>query len=71
MIKWLKIFLWVDMIVLSIISILSFWGNNVADAIFFMVVAVFAQNTLRENKRNWLVIKTEKEGIEYDKLRKD
>lgn len=71
MIKWLKVFLWVDMIFLIIISILSFFTNNVADAIFFMVVAVFIQNGLREHKRNWLVIKTEKEVDVHDKWGKD
>ena len=61
MIKWLKVFLWADMISLTIISILSFIGNNVADAIFFMVVAVLIQNGLKEDNRKWLTITTKVE----------
>jgi c-di-AMP phosphodiesterase-like protein len=39
--KMLRMFLKVNIIILLVISIISFWTNNVADAIYFMVVANF------------------------------
>ena len=44
--KWLRRLLRANVTVLVFVSVMSFITHNVADAIFFMVVAVFIQNGL-------------------------
>ena len=44
--KAFKIFLKADAVVLTVISIISFVTHNVADAIFYMVVAIYIEQGL-------------------------
>jgi len=44
--RWLKIFLEIELLVLVILSVIAYATHNVADAIWFMVVAIYFRNVL-------------------------